>query len=45
VTDLDSSEQQTLSGRELLETGLSVALKEQPAAALMTYRMRDSQTV
>ncbi len=44
MTDLDSSEVKTLSGRELLETGLSIDLKQKPAAALITYRKRESLT-
>jgi alpha-galactosidase len=37
VTNLDSGEAQTLAGRELLETGLPVAIKDQPGDAVITY--------
>ena len=38
VTDLDTGAVIEKAGRELMETGLSISLKERPAAAVMTYR-------
>lgn len=37
LTNLDSGESQTLTGRELLEKGLALAIDEQPGSALITY--------
>jgi alpha-galactosidase len=37
ITNLDSGDAQTLTGRELLENGLPVAIKEKPGSALITY--------
>ena len=37
VTNLDSGESQTLTGRELLEKGLAVAITDQPGSAVITY--------
>lgn len=37
VTNLDSGEARTLSGRELAENGLLVAIKDQPGDAVITY--------
>jgi alpha-galactosidase len=36
-TNLDSGESQTLTGRELLEIGLAVAIADQPGSAVITY--------
>jgi len=38
VTNLDTSQQQTRSGRELLNDGLPVTLAEKPGVAILTYR-------
>jgi alpha-galactosidase len=38
LTSLDTGEQQTRSGRELLDDGLPVALAERPGVAVFTYR-------
>jgi alpha-galactosidase len=38
VENLDDSKVQKLTGKELIETGLPVTLKEKPAAALIIYR-------
>lgn len=37
VTNLDSGEQQTVAGRELLDRGLAVAIPEQPGDVVLTY--------
>jgi len=37
VTNLDSGESQTIAGRELLEKGLAVAIKDQPGDVVLTY--------
>jgi alpha-galactosidase len=37
VTNLDSGDAQTFSGRELLEQGLSVAIKDQPGDVVISY--------
>jgi alpha-galactosidase len=37
LNNLDSGESQTLIGRELLDTGLAVSLKELPGDAVITY--------
>jgi alpha-galactosidase len=37
VTDVDSGEPGTLTGKELMEHGLTVALNSKPAAAVITY--------
>jgi alpha-galactosidase len=37
LTNLDSGDAQTLTGRELMEKGLSVAIKDQPGDAVITY--------
>jgi alpha-galactosidase len=41
VTDLDSGQKQTLSGSELLDHGLSVAIGAKPGAAVITYVKAD----
>jgi alpha-galactosidase len=38
VTDLDTNRPQVMSGRELLEDGLLIAIAEAPGAALVSYR-------
>jgi hypothetical protein len=38
IRNLDSSESTEFSGRVLMEEGLSVTLRDQPASALLTYR-------
>jgi alpha-galactosidase len=38
VTNLDSGEEKTVSGRELIEKGLTVMIKEQPGDTVFTYR-------
>jgi hypothetical protein len=37
LTDLDARETQTLSGRELAESGLPIAIRTQPGAVVITY--------
>lgn len=37
VTDLDSGQAQTLTGRELMDDGLPVAIPAQPGASILTY--------
>ena len=37
VTNLDSGEQKTVSGRDLIEKGLAVAIPEQPGDVVFTY--------
>ena len=41
ITDLDSGNARELSGRELLENGLSVATTEAPAAIVIRYAKSD----
>lgn len=41
VTDLDSGESRTLVGRELLEHGLAVTIRNQPGDAVLTYARLD----
>lgn len=38
VSDLDADQPRQVTGRELIEDGLSIAISEKPGAALMTYR-------
>jgi hypothetical protein len=38
VKNLDSSQPTEFSGRVLMEEGLAVTLRDQPASALLTYR-------
>ncbi len=38
VTDLDESKPHQISGRELMEAGLTVAIGKRPGAAVVTYR-------
>jgi alpha-galactosidase len=38
ITDLDSSQQRTMTGRELMESGLPITIQQQPGAALITYK-------
>lgn len=38
VSDLDADQPHQMTGRELMEDGLSIAIREKPGAALMTYR-------
>jgi alpha-galactosidase len=38
VKNLDSSQSTEFSGKALMEEGLSVTLRDQPASALLTYR-------
>lgn len=38
VRDVDSGGPRAISGRDLMESGLTVELKEKPAAAIITYR-------
>jgi hypothetical protein len=37
VKDVDTGEVQRFTGRELMEQGLPVMLKQRPAAAIFTY--------
>ena len=37
ITNLDSAETQTITGRELLENGLPVAIRDQPGDTVITY--------
>ncbi len=37
VTNLDTGEKSELSGRDLIESGLPITIKEQPGSALITY--------
>jgi alpha-galactosidase len=38
VSDLDADQPHLMTGRELMEAGLSIAVREKPGAALLTYR-------
>ncbi len=38
LTNLDSGQSQTLTGRDLLEKGLAVPVSEQPGSAVITYK-------
>jgi hypothetical protein len=38
VNDLEHPAPATMTGRELMETGLLVALKDQPGAAVIVYK-------
>jgi hypothetical protein len=38
LTNLDTAQSQTLTGRELLDKGLAVAIAEQPGSAVITYK-------
>jgi alpha-galactosidase len=38
LTNLDSGQSQTLTGRDLLEKGLAVPISEQPGSAVITYK-------
>jgi alpha-galactosidase len=40
LTDLDVEGVEELTGRDLLEKGLSVTLKEKPSAAVITYKKK-----
>lgn len=40
VTNVDGSDAKEVSGRELLDDGLSIAVKEQPGAAVITYKKK-----
>ena len=40
VTNLDTAKTAELTGRELMEEGLTVVIKEQPGSALITYRKK-----
>ena len=40
VTNVDGSDAKEISGRELLDNGLSIVVKEQPGAAVITYKKR-----
>ena len=40
VTDLDTGKAQTLSGGELMQSGMPVTLKNQPESALLVYRRK-----
>lgn len=42
LRDLDGHDSAVLTGRDLAETGLLVTLKQQPSAALITYKRLDS---
>jgi hypothetical protein len=37
ITNLDSGEAKTLSGRELIEKGLPVSVQDQPGDTVLTY--------
>jgi alpha-galactosidase len=37
LNNLDSGESQTLTGRELLDTGLAMSIENQPGDAVITY--------
>jgi hypothetical protein len=37
VTDLDTGQAQTLTGRELMDDGLPVAIQTQPGAGVLIY--------
>lgn len=41
VTDLDVSQPRTVTGRELMEKGLSVAIKDRPGAVVIRYQKSD----
>ena len=38
ITDLDIGKSETRSGKELMETGLIVQIKEMPGSALIVYK-------
>ena len=38
LTDLDAAGTTETTGRELMETGLSISIKEQPSAVVLTYK-------
>jgi hypothetical protein len=38
LTNLDTGESQTLSGRELLDEGLAVRITERPGSAVIVYK-------
>jgi alpha-galactosidase len=40
VANLDTAETKNLTGRELLESGLSIAIKDRPGAVVITYRKK-----
>jgi alpha-galactosidase len=40
VTNLDTAETTEIAGRDLMESGLSVSIKEQPGSALITYKKK-----
>ena len=40
VTDLDTATTQEIPGRELLDRGLAVVIKDQPGSALIYYRKK-----
>ena len=40
VKDLDQATEATMSGAELMESGVPVAVKQCPGAALVAYRRR-----
>jgi hypothetical protein len=40
LTNLDTAQSQTLSGRELLDRGLAVAITDQPGSAVITYQRK-----
>ena len=41
LTNLDSGESETRTGRELLDHGLAVAIGDQPGSAVITYVIAD----
>ena len=40
LTDLDTGKAQSMSGKDLMETGLALTLKNQPSSALVVYRRK-----
>ena len=40
LTNLDVPGKSEMTGRELAETGLVIAIKEQPGSALITYKKK-----
>jgi hypothetical protein len=41
VSDLDTKQTAQMTGRELMEDGLLIAIQEVPGAALVTYKRAD----
>ncbi len=40
ITNLDTSKTTEITGRNLLETGLPITIKDQPGSALITYKKK-----